>query len=467
MTFDSHATALEIAHAVRTRQLRARLIAESALERIQRTHTQLNAFTEVTAQRALAEADAVDQAVAVGRDPGPLAGVPYAVKNLFDLAGVVTLAGSKINRDHPPACQDATCVARLRAAGAVCVGAVNMGEYAYDFTTENGHVGATHNPHDLTRSAGGSSGGSSAAVAAGLVPLALGTDTNGSIRVPSSFCGLWGLKPTYSRLSRAGGFLFVESLDTIGPIGRSVADLAAAYDVMQGEDECDPVCTWRAPDLASGTLDEGIDGLRIGVLDGYFSRGGLPQAHAAVETVASALGVKRRIELPKPELARAAAFIITATEGGALHLGRLRNRAVDFDSQTRDRFLAGALTPAAWYLQAQKFRGWWRAQMAEVFRDVDVLIAPATPLPAPLLGQETMSFNGKEIPLRPNIGIFTQPITLIGLPVVAAPLQGAEGGLPIAVQLIAAPWREAALLRVARLLEKSGACRAPVAQLAA
>lgn len=467
MITSSSATALEIANAVRNGQLRARVIAESALDRIQRTHTQLNAFTTVTAERALAEADAVDRAVAAGRDPGPLAGVPYAVKNLFDLAGVVTLAGSKINRDNPPAPTDATCVARLRAAGAICVGAVSMGEYAYDFTTENGHVGPTHNPHDLKRSAGGSSGGSSAAVAAGLVPLALGTDTNGSIRVPSSFCGLWGLKPTYSRLSRAGGFLFVESLDTIGTLGRSVADLAAAYDAMQGSDERDPVCTWRAPDPASGTLDEGLGSLRIGVLGGYFARGGLPEAHAAVESVATALGVQRRVELPQPELARAAAFIITATEGGALHLKRLRARAADFDPQTRDRFLAGALTPASWYLQAQKFRAWWREQMRQVFRDVDILIAPATPLPAPLLGQETMSFNGQEIPLRPNIGIFTQPITLIGLPVVAAPLQGAAGNLPIAVQLIAAPWREAALLRVARVLEKSGACRAPVAELAA
>ena len=464
MIFDFNATALELVNAVRTRQLRARVVVESTLQRIQSTHSQLNAFTEVTAKRALAEADAVDTAIAAGRDPGPLAGVPYAVKNLFDLVGVVTLAGSKINRDNPPATEDATCVARLREAGAICVGAVNMGEYAYDFTTENSHAGATHNPHDLTRSAGGSSGGSSAAVAAGLVSFSVGTDTNGSIRVPSSFCGLWGLKPTYSRLSRAGGFPFVESLDTIGPLARSVSDLAAAYDVMQGPDPRDPVCTRRGTEPASNDLDNGVGGLRIAALGGYFARGGLPEAHAAVDTIASALGVKRRVELPSPELARAAAFIITAAEGGALHLPQLRSRAGDFDPQTRDRFLAGALTPASWYLQAQKFRAWWRDQMRHVFQDVDVLIAPATPLSAPLLGQTTMSFNGKEIPLRPNIGLFTQPITLIGLPVVAAPLQGAAGHLPLAVQLIAAPWQEAALLRVARELEKSGACRAPVAR---
>lgn len=462
MTFASSATALEIANAVRCGQVRARSIVEDALLRIHSTHTTLNAFTEVTAQRALTEADAVDAAIAGGRDPGPLAGVPYAVKNLFDLAGVVTLAGSKINRDQPPAEEDATCVARLQSAGAICVGAVSMGEYAYDFTTENSHVGPTHNPHDLARSAGGSSGGSSAAVAGGLVPFALGTDTNGSIRVPSSFCGLWGMKPTYSRLSRAGGFPFVESLDTIGTFARSVSDLAATYDAMQGPDLRDPVCTHRPAESISTFLDDGIKGLRIAVIDGYFAHGGLPETHAAVETIAAVLGTQRRIELPCPELARAAAYLITAAEGGAFHLPRLRSRAADFDPQTRDRFLAGALTPAAWYLQAQKFRAWWHDQMRLIFREVDVLLAPATPLAAPLLGQTTLNFGGKEIPLRPNIGVFTQPLTLIGLPVVAAPLQRAAGHLPLAVQLIAAPWQESALLRVARVLEKSGTCQALV-----
>ena len=186
MTFDPvNSSALEIAAAVRGRRTSARAVAENLLARIEATHGSINAFTTITSQRALAEADTIDAAVASGRDPGPLAGAPYAVKNIFDLAGVVTVAGSKINRDNPAATSDATAVSRLQAAGAVCLGALNMGEYAYDFTNENCHDGAVHNPRDLTRSAGGSSGGSAAAVAAGLVPLALGTDTNGSIRVPS------------------------------------------------------------------------------------------------------------------------------------------------------------------------------------------------------------------------------------------------------------------------------------------
>lgn len=465
MTFDPAASsALEIARAVRSRRITATQVTETLLAQIAVTHGRINAFTAVTRDRALAEASVVDAAIAAKRDPGPLAGAPYAVKNLFDLTGVVTVAGSKINRDYPPATRDATAVTRLKAAGAVCLGALNMGEYAYDFTNENCHDGAVHNPRNLACSAGGSSGGSGAAVAAGLVSFALGTDTNGSIRVPSSFCGIWGLKPTYGRLSRAGSFPFVDSLDHIGPFARSVADLAATYDVMQGPDAGDLACAQRPVEPAAPTIETGLSSLRVAVLGGYFDHGGELPAHAAVATVAAALGVKRSVELPVPELARAAAYIITASESGQFHLERLRTRAADFDPLIRDRLLAGALTPAAWYLQAQRFRAWWRDQVRAVFQGVDVLLAPATPLAAPDLGRDTFIFNGREVPLRPSIGVFTQPISFLGLPVVAAPVHSV-GPMPVAVQLIAAPWNEAALLRVARVLEQSGVCTAPVASL--
>jgi AtzE family amidohydrolase len=459
------ASAHGIAAAVRTRVVSAVAVTESALERIARTHDRLNAFTTVTATRARAEAEAVDAQVAAGRDPGALAGVPYAVKNLFDLAGTTTIAGSAILGDAQPASRDATAVARLHAAGAICVGAVNMGEFAYDFVTENAHAGPTRNPRDLTRSAGGSSGGSAAAVAAGLVPLSLGTDTNGSIRVPSSFCGLWGLKPTYGRLSRAGAFPFVASLDHIGPFARSVADLALAYDSLQGPDPLDPVCATRRTEQATAALGLGVGDLRIAVLGGYFSRGGDPAAHAAVDRVAAALGVTRGIELPAVECARAAAVVITASEGGRLHLERLRTRAADFDPSARDRLIAGAMLPAAWYLQAQKFRAWWREQVRAVFREADVLLAPATPVPATRIGQETMTVDGRELLVRPSLGLFTQPMSFVGLPVVAAPIQAAAGPLPLAVQLIGAPWTEVSLLRLAHHLEQIGVCAAPASVL--
>jgi aspartyl-tRNA(Asn)/glutamyl-tRNA(Gln) amidotransferase subunit A len=237
--------AVAIAAAVREGKVSAVEVAKATLQRIAARDSELNCFTTVTAETALADAERIDREIAQGKNPGSLAGVPFAVKNLFDIAGLTTLAGAKINAENPRAIQDATAVARLKQAGAVLVGALNMDEYAYGFVTENSHYGATHNPHDLKRVAGGSSGGSAAAIAAGLVPLTLGSDTNGSIRVPAALCGVFGLKPTYGRLSRAGVTLFSSSLDHVGPFARSVRDIATAFDVLQGEDERDPVCTKR------------------------------------------------------------------------------------------------------------------------------------------------------------------------------------------------------------------------------
>jgi amidase/aspartyl-tRNA(Asn)/glutamyl-tRNA(Gln) amidotransferase subunit A len=215
---------------------------EASLARIAATDGRVNAFTAVLAERALARAAALD----ASGDERPLAGRPFAVKNLFDVAGIATLAGSKIERDARPAARDALLVRRLEAAGAVLVGTLNMDEYAYGFTTENTHYGPTRNPHDLGRIAGGSSGGSAAAVAAGQVPVALGSDTNGSIRVPSSLCGTFGLKPTFGRLPRTGSYPFVASLDHLGPFARSVPELALVYDALQGFDAGDAACARRA-----------------------------------------------------------------------------------------------------------------------------------------------------------------------------------------------------------------------------
>jgi aspartyl-tRNA(Asn)/glutamyl-tRNA(Gln) amidotransferase subunit A len=427
-------------------------VVESALANIRERNPTLNAFTAVTADRALAKAQSVDAARAAGRPLGPLAGVPFAVKNLFDVAGIPTLAGSKINRDRAPATVDSPLIARLEAAGAILVGALNMGEYAYDFTGENIHDGPSRNPHDTAHMTGGSSGGSGGAVAGGLVPISLGSDTNGSIRVPSSFCGLFGLKPTYGRLSRARSFPFVASLDHLGPLARSTKDLALAYDAMQGHDPEDPVCANRPVDPALPSLEQGASGLRIAVAGGYFRRGASPEALGAVARIAKALGATREIEIPEAGRARAAAYVITASEGAALHLDRLRTRAADFDPATRDRLIAGAMIPASLVVKAQKFRRWYQREVLKLFDAVDVILAPATPFPAPRIGQQTMILDGAEVPLRPNIGILTQPISFIGLPVVAIPVPLKP--LPIGVQVIAAPWREDVALRVAYALEK-------------
>ena len=459
---DFTATATQIAAAVVRREVSARDVLASALDRIATTNPRLNAFSALLTERALARATRLDEAIARGEAVGPLAGVPFAAKNLYDIEGIATIAGSAINRERPPATRDAAAVRRLEAAGAILVGAANMGEYAYDFTGRNAHYGTSRNPHDPERMTGGSSSGSASAVAAGMVPLALGSDTNGSIRVPAAFCGLFGLKPTYGRLSRAGTYPFTASLDHVGPLARSTADLAAAYDAMQGFDADDPVYVDRAVEPTLASLDESIAGLQIAVAGGYFAEGGAPEAFAAVAHVASALGVTRVVDLPDSRRARAAAFVITSVEGANLHLDRLRARPGDFDPETRPRFLAGALVPGAWYVQAQRFRRWYQEQVRAVFREVDVILAPSAPISAPLIEQQAASLGGVEVPLRANLGIYTQPISFIGLPVVAVPVW--RGAMPMGVQIIAAPWAEQTALRVAAHLERLGAVQAPVAQ---
>src|SRR5499427_4702535 len=453
------ASASKIAHAVASGDRSALAVTEAALARIKRLNSKLNAFTTITVERALARAAAIDRARSQGRNLGPLAGVPFAVKNLFDVEGIPTVAGSRINRDHPKAPRDATLIERLEGAGAVLVGALNMGEYAYDFTGENAHDGPSRNPHDPTRMTGGSSGGSGGAVAGGLVPIALGSDTNGSIRVPSSFCGIFGLKPTYGRLSRARSFPFVASLDHLGPFARSVADLALSYDAMQGPDADDAACSTRPVEPVTPHLARDIGGLRIALAGGHFQTNVFPEAVAAVARIAKTLSITHTIEIPEAARARAAAYVITTTEGASLHLDRLRKRPDDFDPAVRDRLIAGAMIPAPLVDRAQKFRRWYRAQMLEIFKSVDVLIAPATPCVAPKLGQVNFVLDRVELPVRANIGIHTQPISFIGLPVVAVPVPLEP--MPIGVQIIAAPWREDIALRVAHALERMGAVAAP------
>ena len=433
-------------------------LVEATLVRIRARDPLLNSFTALTEERAHNRARALDEARASGKPLGPLAGVPFAVKNLFDIAGLPTIAGSKINREKEPAPRDAAVIERLEHAGAVLVGALNMGEYAYDFTGENIHDGPSHNPHGLKRMTGGSSGGCGGAVAGGLVPLALGSDTNGSIRVPSSCCGIFGLKPTYGRLSRARSFPFVASLDHVGPMARSVEDLALAYDAMQGFDPDDPACVNRAAQPVTPLLARGVAGLRIAVAGGYF-KGRSAEVVQAIDRVAVALSVNRDIEIPQAERARSAAFLITASEGASLHLDRLRHRAKDYDPAVRDRLIAGAMAPASLVVKAHKFRRWYRDEMLKLFSDVDVILAPATPCTAPLIGQQTFKFGDQELPVRANLGIYTQPISFIGLPVVAVPVPLSP--LPLAIQIVAAPWREDIALRVAYALEANGVAMAP------
>lgn len=451
------ASAEAIASGVASGRVSAVAVAEAALARVARANPGLAAYTDVTAERALAEAAAVDAAVAAGRPVGPLAGVPFAVKNLFDVAGLPTRAGSRINRERPAAARDAVLVERMTRVGAVLLGTLNMGEFAYDFTGENAHDGICRNPHDPGRMSGGSSSGCGAATAAGLAPISLGSDTNGSLRVPASLCGVFSLKPTYGRLPRTGTFPFVDSLDHLGPLARTARDLTIAYDVLQGADPRDPGCAQRAPEPALPRLGA-LDRPRVGVLDGWFRANAGADALAAVAQVAGTLaedGPLAALRLDEAEAGRAAAYIITNAESAAFHLDRLRTRAADFDPDTRDRFLAGALLPAAWLTEARRVRRWWLEQACAAFERFDVVIAPATPCTAPRSGAKTLEVGGRVVPLRPTLGLLAQPFSCIGLPVVTVPVD-LGGPLPIGVQIVAAPWREDVCLAVAERLERAG-----------
>jgi aspartyl-tRNA(Asn)/glutamyl-tRNA(Gln) amidotransferase subunit A len=428
---------------------------------IQAKDPALNCFTGKTFERAEREAAAIDALRAQGKPLPPLAGVPYAVKNLFDVEGTVTLAGAKINAANPPAAADATIVARLSRAGAILVGALNMEELAYGFLTENHHYGITRNPRDSTRGAGGSSGGSAAAVGAGMIALSLGSDTSGSIRVPASLCGVFGLKPTYGRLPRSGAYPFVNSFDHVGPFANDVLGLALSYDAMQGPDSNDPACAQRVlePVAESLALPRCT---RIGILGGWFRDWADPAARSAVQLAAAALDATQWIELKAAEVARAAAYIITGAEGGALHRPGLIEQYEDFGPASRARLVAGSLIPASWVVQAQRVRQEAYREAIALFDRFDLLLAAAAPSVAPRVGQETLEINGRSIPTKAGLGVLTQPISCIGLPVCTVPVwpdegeTSAERALPVGVQLIGAPWREDLCLAAARTLERAG-----------
>lgn len=428
---------LTIADSVRTGRVSAVVAARAALDRIAAENGRINAITRTLEARALAEAAAVDATVAAGGDPGPLAGVPYGVKDLFDIAGLPTTAGAAMRRDAPPARSDAEAIRRLRAAGAVLAATCNMDEFAYGFATVNAHWGTTRNPHDPSRMVGGSSGGSAAAVAAGMLPFTLGSDTNGSIRIPAALCGLWGLKPSHGALPMAGVFPFVDSFDDVGPFARNGRDLAVVSAVLAGGRALAP-CLPERPAM----------------LGGWFAANRTPAMAEAMAVLAKRLGDPPTVILPEVDRARSAAFLMTAAEGGARHLDALADHALGFDPATRDRLLAGALLPSAAYLHARAFREEFREAAMRLFAEHDLLIAPAVPGIAPPIDAPLIEVDGAQVPARANLGLYTQPLSFIGLPMIAAPLP--VTGLPLGVQLIGAPGSDGQLVAMAEALMEEG-----------
>lgn len=437
-------TAIDIAAAVRGGRASAAGIVERCLAAIDDDHDGLVAITRLLGDRARHEASLVDQAVAAGTDPGPLAGVPYGVKDLFDVAGLATTAGSSLYADAAPAAADAESIRRLRAAGAILVATLNMDEFAYGFATINARHGTTRNPCDPDRLAGGSSGGSAAVVAAGLLPFSLGSDTNGSIRVPASLTGVYGLKPTHGSLPMGGVFPFAESFDDIGPFASSIADLRRIWEVLSA--------TTETADLDTADDPSGGGVVRVARLGGRFRDNADPDQLAAIDAIAPGAPI---VDLPDIARARSAAFLITAAEGGAVHRQALGRAAMRFDVATRDRLIAGALLPPSLHDAAQAFRIRFRQAIDRLVADYDVLLAPAAPCVAPKIDDPRIRIDGEWTPARRDLGIHTQPISFTGLPALSVPLRR-PGRLPLGLQLIGGTNCEPMLFRFAAMLEKQG-----------
>lgn len=428
--------ACDMAAAVRARDVTALQVVDRCLDRLAADAPELTAVTHILFERARGEARHVDAMIADGRDPGPLAGVPYGVKELFDVAGLPTTAGSSLYADAPPAVDDADAIARLRDAGAILVATLNMDEFAYGFATINARHGTTRNPHDLSRLAGGSSGGSAAIVAAGILPFTLGSDTNGSIRVPASLTGVYGLKPTHESLPMGGVFPFAASFDDVGPFARSVADIRRVWAILSG----------------TGIANASRRDFRIARLGGRFRDNTDADQLAAIDAIAPDSPI---LELSDIARARSAAFLITASEGGKLHHDALAREAMAFDPGTRDRLIAGALIPPALYTTAQAFRARFVCAVNAVVADFDILLAPATPCVAPPIDDPRIMIDGAMTAARADLGIHTQPISFTGLPSLAVPLRR-PGRLPLGLQLIGGPGSEPMLFDFAAMLEEMG-----------
>jgi aspartyl-tRNA(Asn)/glutamyl-tRNA(Gln) amidotransferase subunit A len=467
----------ELSAALAARRVSAREATDAALSRIEATDGRLGAFLEVTAERARAQADAADARAVRGGRLGPLDGVPIAVKDIFLTRGVETTCASRILEGFVPP-YDATVVERLESAGAVLLGKLNMDEFAMGSSNENSAYGACHNPWDLDRTPGGSSGGSAAAVAARQAFGTLGTDTGGSIREPAAFCGVVGLKPTYGRVSRYGVIAFASSLDQVGPLGRAVGDVAELLQVVAGRDERDMTSSARPVDDYRAALEHGVRGLRVGVVREWLA-GGLEAGVAA--RVDEALRAYRgmgaeivEVSLPHTRYGIAAYYLIAPAEAssnlarydgvryglradGVTGLKELygETRRRGFGPEPKRRIMLGTYALSAgyydaYYLRAQKVRTLLRRDFDAAFERCDVLAGPVTPTVAFRLGEKV------DDPLQMYMAdVFTVTCNLAALPGLSVPcgLHPAER-VPVGLQLVGRPFDEATMLRAARALER-------------
>ena len=431
-------TIREAGQALRSHRVSAAELTEECLRQIERENPRLNAFITVTAESARAHALERDRELAQGSDRGPLHGIPIAHKDLFCTRGVRTTSGSKLFEDYVPDF-DAAVVQKLDAAGAVMLGKTGLHELAYGITSNNPWFGTIRNPRDPERIPGGSSGGSAAAVAAGMVFMTTGTDTGGSIRIPASFCGVAGLKPTYERVSRQGVKPLGMTLDHIGPIARTVLDTATSYRVMAGLD---------AP--------QKLGPLRIGLPENYYFDGVDPEVRTAVQAAAKHaedLGMRViPMRVPDIEAINIAALVTLLSEAAAVFSPYLGDRS-RFGPDVLTLLDQGRMVTGPDYVNAQRLRRQFVAEFQRLFESIDALFTPATPLVAPLIGQTQVELDGQPFDVRMATTRFARAINLLGYPALAMPCGKTAAGLPIGLQIIGRPLEEETLLNIGEALE--------------
>jgi aspartyl-tRNA(Asn)/glutamyl-tRNA(Gln) amidotransferase subunit A len=448
-------TIVEAAAALRARKVSSAELTEAALNRIAFLQEKLKAFITVMSDNARARARRADEELARGIDRGPLHGIPVAVKDVFCTKGVRTTCGSKIFAGFVPD-RDAAVVEKLEAAGAVLVGKANMHELAYGITSSNPHFGYVRNPWDPHRIPGGSSGGSGAAVAAGMVFMAMGSDTGGSIRIPASFCGTAGLKPTSGRVSRYGVMPLDFSLDHMGPLARSVRDLAVTLQAIAGYDERDDTSS-RQP--AGGYMpppEVSIREVRVGLPENFYFERIDPEVSQAVRRAAEVAGRlgARVVPVRVPDMAavNTVGRVILLSEASALMERHLERRA-DFGADVLSLLDQGRLLAATDYVNAQRLRRRMQREFAAVWQDADCLLTPATPTPAPQIGETTVAIDGVEEDVRLASTRLVRGINVLGLPALSAPCSFSARGLPLGLQIVGRPFDEALILRVGAALE--------------
>ena len=454
------ASIAELARLIATKEVSPVEVVRAHLDRIAALDAGLRCFITVTADAALDAARAAEAELVAGRSLGPLHGVPFALKDLFDTAGVRTTGGSKILADRVPA-EDATVTRRLRGAGAILLGKLTMHEFAYGPEGLNVHYGTSRNPWDATdeRIPGGSSSGSGVAVAAGLVPLALGSDTGGSIRIPASLCGITGLKPTYGRVSRAGVLPLSWSMDHAGPMTRSALDAALVLRMLAGYDPADATTSvLPVPDYAAA-LTGSVKGLRVGVLRASFLEASASEVRQAVENAVKALeglgAVVDEVTLEHVGSVAAGAMAIVASEALAYHAEWVRARPGDYQPDVIERLRAGAFVSGVHYVRAQQARALVRAEVDQALARRDVLLSPATPIPATRVGEMEAAAGDGRLDVRSSLLRFTRPFNFSGHPACALPCGFTSGGLPIGLQIVGRPFDEATVLRAADAYQRS------------